>query len=526
MKHTRMWQFVSSQMVNERGWRASRSFALSLKMMLGAMLLSPLTGFSGVEPFSPAYAATALDAKLDSADQKSMPISFASIVRKVRPAVVSIQISVNSSGALDSLADMPRDHPFNDFFRRFFGDELPNGLRQHKRRKRFGRAQGSGFVISADGYVVTNHHVIDGAVDVRVVMDDGTKYDARVIGADPKMDLALLKVDAKKELPHVVFADDDVEIGDWVVAVGNPFGLGGSVTAGIVSARGRNIGAGPYDDFIQIDAPINRGNSGGPAFNLQGEVIGVNTAIFSPSGGSVGIAFAIPSSAATDIIAQLKTHGSVKRGWLGVQVQPITDDVAESLGLDEAKGALIADLTEDGPAGKAGFKDGDVILKVNGDVIEDARDLARKIAAIPPGSKVDLSVWRDGRVRIIGLKLGSMAASEKLNSNGERSSSSSSSEELVLSNLGLTLAKGDSVRSDGNEPEGVVIVDIEDGSVADEKGLRIGDVITAVGSASVSDPEDVMKGVEDALKNGRKAVLLRIQSGQRRRFVALTIEKI
>ena len=278
-------------------------------------------------------------------------------------------------------------------------DGAPHAARP--RGRNFSMGQGSGFFISADGYAVTNNHVVDKAESVEITTDDGKTYTAKVIGTDPKTDIALIKVEGRSDFPHVPLADKTPRIGDWVLAVGNPFGLGGTVTAGIVSARGRDIGAGPYDDFIQIDAPVNKGNSGGPTFDVDGNVIGVNTAIYSPSGGSVGIAFAIPADTVKTVVTQLKDKGTVTRGWIGVQIQPVNADIADSLGLKNAEGALVAEPQSDGPAVKAGIQSGDVIISVNGQPVKDARDLAKKISSLPPGSNVKLGVISKGAEKTV-----------------------------------------------------------------------------------------------------------------------------
>ncbi len=317
---------------------------------------------------------------------------FADVVEKVSPAVVSVRVTARLEPAVNDgngfsfnmpgFDSLPNDHPLKRFFKEFRGERGPQfGPRGGQRRPGGPRpvSQGSGFFISDDGYLVTNNHVVEGGGAFTVVTDDGTELDAKLIGTDPRTDLAVLKVGEKRKFTYVGFADDTkVRVGDWVVAVGNPFGLGGTVTAGIVSARGRDIGAGPYDDFLQIDAAVNRGNSGGPAFNLSGEVVGVNTAIFSPSGGNVGIAFAIPASVAKDVIADLIDDGAVERGWLGVSIQPITADIADSLGLDGTDGALVTDAPSDGPAHGAGIGAGDVIVSVDGETVESPKDLAKK----------------------------------------------------------------------------------------------------------------------------------------------------
>ncbi len=356
--------------------------------------------------------------------QTPQSTGFADVVEKVSPAVVSVRVSAKVSPAADDgmqfslpgMDNLPPDSPLNRFFRQF--RQGPDGDQQHQRRGP-GRirpvAQGSGFFISDDGYLVTNNHVVDGGAAYTVVMDNGDELDAKLIGTDPRTDLAVLKVDANRKFTYVKFADDSkVRVGDWVVAVGNPFGLGGTVTAGIVSARGRDIGAGPYDDFIQIDAAVNRGNSGGPAFNLNGEVVGINTAIFSPSGGNVGIAFAIPASTAQNVVNGLIKNGSIQRGWLGVQIQPVTKDIANAIGLQDEKGALVAEAQDNGPAKAAGIQSGDVITGVDGETIDGPRELARKIGNMQPGSSAQVTLWRDGKSKTVDLKLGELPAPDQV----------------------------------------------------------------------------------------------------------------
>ncbi|POR49001.1 trypsin-like peptidase domain-containing protein [Bosea psychrotolerans] len=341
--------------------------------------------------------------------QTQLP-SFADIVEKVKPAVVSVRVKTQTVAAADedgqgSLDDLPPQ------LRRFFRDfDEQRGGRQGRPQPRQGMAQGSGFFVSQDGYVVTNNHVVENAVDVQLVTDDGKTLAAKVVGTDPRTDLALLKVKDGGNFQYVQLASAKPRIGDWVLAVGNPFGLGGTVTAGIVSAQGRDIGSGPYDDYLQIDAPVNKGNSGGPTFNQQGQVVGVNTAIFSPSGGSVGIAFAIPSSTVEQVVDALKKDGSVARGFIGVQIQPVTSEVADAIGLKDAHGALVASAEKDGPAAKAGVKRGDTIVAVNGEQVKDARDLSRKIAKFAPGTKTNLTVWRDGHERQLSFEVGRQPA--------------------------------------------------------------------------------------------------------------------
>ncbi|WP_370644855.1 S1C family serine protease [Microvirga sp. ACRRW] len=343
--------------------------------------------------------------------------SFADVIERVKPAVVAVKVKVQNvadrgddeGGPQFSMPDLPPGHPMERFFRQF-RDQMPGergerGPRQQRPRQ-FGQSLGSGFFISADGYVVTNNHVVDNASEVQITMDDGKTLDAKVIGTDSKTDLALLKVEGN-DFPYVRLAGQKARIGDWVVAIGNPFGLGGTVTAGIVSAQHRDIGAGPYDDFIQIDASVNKGNSGGPTFNLSGEVVGVNTAIFSPSGGNVGIAFAIPATTVDQIVTSLKDKGSVTRGFIGVQMQPVTKEIAEAIGLKEAKGALVAEAIKDGPAAKAGVRTGDTIVAVDGQPINEAKDLSRKVAQVAPGKSLSLTLWREGKERTVTLEVAS-----------------------------------------------------------------------------------------------------------------------
>ena len=341
-----------------------------------------------------------------SGTQSALP-SFADLVDKVKPAVVSVRVKTQAAGenGEQSLDDLPPQ--LRRFFREFGENGRPSKPQPQQRQ---GMAQGSGFFVSQDGYVVTNNHVVENAVEVQLVTDAGKTLDAKVVGTDPRTDLALLKVKDAGDFPFVQLADGKARIGDWVLAIGNPFGLGGTVTAGIVSAQGRDIGSGPYDDFIQIDAPINRGNSGGPTFNQKGEVVGVNTAIFSPSGGNVGIAFAIPASTVKQVVDSLKKDGSVARGFIGVQIQPVNAEMADAIGLKEAKGALVAEAQGNGPAAKAGIRRGDTITAVNGEAIKDARDLSRKIATFAPGTKATITLFREGKSRDVTFEVGRQPA--------------------------------------------------------------------------------------------------------------------
>ena len=453
-------------------------------------------------PSSPANAQSVLSAAPAS--------GFADLVETVMPAVISVEVEfqpVSAEGAPDGMPQFPGltpDNPFRHFFEQF---------RDNKRfappRSPRGASQGSGFIISEDGYAVTNNHVVDSASQVKIRLHDGNRLTADVIGTDPKTDLALLKIKADMKFAHVTFAKEKARVGDWVVAVGNPFGLGGTVTTGVVSAQGRNIGSGPYDDYLQIDASINRGNSGGPAFNLKGEVIGVNTAIFSPSGGSVGIGFAIPAGLTQSVIDDLKDDGAVTRGWLGVQIQPVSQDIAESLGLTEAKGAIVADVTSGSPADKGGLQVGDTILKIDGETVDDPRDLALKISKINPGKNADISLWRDGKERQISLRIGSIPGHEAASLKSGKPVSGD-----LLAEKGLKLADSD----DGG---GAVVVDVKPGSAADKAGLRRGDVIKQAAGIEVVDAEDVAAALQDAAEQGQSRTLMLVKSRTGQRFVAL-----
>jgi serine protease Do len=459
----------------------------------------------------------------DASLQSRAPLSFADIVDRVKPAVVSIHVTnggdkVASKGGKgfnpkDFLPDLPDDHPFSEFFKNlpkeFRGLPAPN--------PRPSLAQGSGFVVSADGYIVTNNHVIDSASKIEVSFDKDNKYEAQLVGTDQRTDIALLKIKGARDFPFVKFADKAPRVGDWVLAVGNPFGLGGSVTAGIVSAQGRDIGSGPYD-YMQIDAAVNRGNSGGPTFNLDGEVVGVNTAIYSPSGGSVGIAFAIPAKTAGDIVVQLKSGGSVSRGWLGVKIQNIDEDTAASLGLSEAKGALVTEVTTPGPAAEAGLKNGDAILSVNGDKVADSRDLARRIAGFAPSSSVEVHVLRGQKEETITVKLGQFPSGKELAR--VESDGKSEPQGTAMDQLGLTLMPGT-----GADKDAVVVSEVDSASDAAMKGVKSGDVILEVGGQAVKTPEDVSNAVKEAVKRGRTAVLMRIKSGGELRFVPVQLKK-
>jgi serine protease Do len=370
---------------------------------------------------------------------------------------------------------------------------------------------------------VTNNHVVDGADKVEVTTDDGKTYTAKVIGTDPRTDVALIKVAGRTDFPFAKLSDSKPRIGDWVLAVGNPFGLGGTVTAGIVSASGRDIGNGPYDDFIQIDAPVNKGNSGGPAFDVSGEVMGVNTAIYSPSGGSVGIAFSIPASTVKNVIAQLKDKGSVSRGWIGVQIQPVTADIADSLGLKKAEGALVAEPQANGPAAKAGIESGDVITAVNGETVKDARELARTIGGLAPGNAVKLNVLHKGQDKVINLTLGQLPNTVEAKANIDDGDKPSVNKGTDVPKLGMTVAPANSVAGAGKD--GVVVTEVDPKSAAAERGFKEGDVILEVAGKSVTTPGDVRDAINAARSDNKNSVLMRVKSGGSSRFVAVPLAK-
>jgi serine protease Do len=456
--------------------------------------------------------------------ESGAPFSFADLVERVSPAVVTVTAIEQVSGAdqLAQLDDIPA--PFRDFFNQF----NQNQGRQQPLQPRKAVSMGSGFIIDKSGIVVTNNHVIDGAKKITIKLPDGRSFDAKLIGADAATDVAVVKVKSDKPLPTVEFGDDrQLRVGDWVVAVGNPFGLSNSVTAGIVSSIGRDIGSGQYNDFIQIDAPINRGNSGGPTFDLRGQVIGMNSMIYSPSGGSVGIGFAIPASTIHDVISELEAHGHVDRGWLGVEIQSITPEMASSMGMKEPKGAIVASVVPDGPAAKAGLRQGDVVLAVDGRTVEDSRDLSRRVASIVAGASAKLTINRNGTVQTVTAKI----APRK----DEKVASAGSSEAVPgavgatgeAMGLGLAAVTPETRRTFNldDSTQGVLITKVDPDSDAADKGLQPGDIVMSVGNRSVHTPQDVQKGVSEAQGQGRKSVLLLVATAGGSRFIAVDIGK-
>jgi serine protease Do len=509
----------------------SRSLFSARKLALMASVVAGLG--VAVHGFSPRTSPTDIfsssaQAQVNTEVRKvERPVGFADIVERVKPSVISVKVNMKEKSASnDDNDDSPFQpgSPMERFFRRFGGpDGLPPGLRGGPRGG--GRAvtgQGSGFFISADGYAVTNNHVVDGADKVEVTTDDGKTYTAKVIGTDQRTDVALIKVEGGSNFPFAKLADSKPRIGDWVLAVGNPFGLGGTVTAGIVSASGRDIGNGPYDDFIQIDAPVNKGNSGGPAFNTEGEVMGVNTAIYSPSGGSVGIAFSIPAATVKNVVAQLKDKGSVSRGWIGVQIQPVTSDIADSLGMKKAEGALVAEPQANGPAAKAGIESGDVITAVNGETVKDARELARTIGGMPPGATVKLNVLHKGQDKVVNLTLGQLPNTVEAKADND-DSGKGATKGTDVPKLGLTVAPANSVAGAGKD--GVVVTEVDPKSAAAERGFKEGDVILEVAGKSVSTAGDVREAINAARTDNKNSVLMRVKSGGQSRFVAVPLAK-
>lgn len=452
--------------------------------------------------------------------------SFADVVELVSPAVVSVRVSsvvpeANTAASpfpgMPGFEDLPRDHPLRRFFDQFRGDgPSQRGVRPPRERgpeRARPSAQGSGFFISADGYIVTNNHVIEGGSEYTIVLNDGTELQAELVGTDPRTDLAVLKAQSDQTFTYVDFADESkMRVGDWVVAVGNPFGLGGTVTAGIISARGRDIGASFYDDFIQIDAAVNRGNSGGPTFNLEGEVVGVNTAIFSPSGGNVGIAFAIPAALAKNVVDDLIKDGTVERGWLGVQIADVSEEIAESVGLDEAKGALINDVNAGEPAEEAGIRAGDIVISVGGEEVASSRELARKIGNQKPGEDVEVVVWRNGKTEALTVALGKMPGSEQV----AKAPGESQTPEATETNFGLSVTPAE----DG---DGLLVTDVQPGSDAESAGILPGDIIRAVNSQPINSADEMKAAAEEARKAGRDRLFVQIVRDNANRFTTLPV---
>ncbi len=469
------------------------------------------------------------------AQARSAPDSFADLAAKLLPAVVNIssthtvQARTGVPGGPE-LPMFPPGSPFEQFFRDFLNRNRPGGKggeNQPPAPERSLQSLGSGFIIDPSGLIVTNNHVIDGADEITVTLQDNTSLKAKVVGRDETGDIALLKVKPDKPLPAVQFGDSDAErVGDWVLAIGNPFGLGGTVTAGIVSARGRDIRQGPYDDFIQTDAAINRGNSGGPLFNMDGQVIGMNTAIYSPSGGSIGIGFSIPANMVKNVVEQLKEFGHPRRGWLGVRIQQVTPDIAESLGLHEADGAMVAGVNHGGPADKAKIKNGDIILKFNGQDVKEMHALPRIVADSEVGQSVPVVLWRDGKELTVQATLAEKPDDTQVAA-ATPGAKPQGPKPTEISGLGLKLAPIDQEAKDkyslGADQKGVVITGVAPDSPASERGLKPGDVIVEVQQGAVATPADVQQRVDAVRKESRKSVLMLIQNQDGLRWVPVPL---
>lgn len=492
-------------------------------LVLAAALAAPLAALPTAVPLAQQIA--------PQVPPPGAPASFAPLAQRLLPAVVNVQTTSSGparAGRPDApeVPQAPPGSPFEEFFREFLERNRPQGPGGRPQPQRRAQSLGSGFIIDSSGIIVTNNHVIEGADEINVVMHDNTTLRAELVGTDPRTDIAVLRVRSERPLPSVSFGDSDsAQVGDWVVAIGNPFGLGGSVTAGIVSARGRDIRQGLYDDFIQTDAAINRGNSGGPLFNLNGEVVGINTAIYSPSGGSIGIGFSIPSNLARNIVAQLRDTGRVRRGWLGVNIQQVTDEIAESLGLrDGARGALVARAQEDGPAAKSGIQAGDVILRFNGQEVREMRNLPRIVAETRVGEQVPVVVWRDGREQTVQVTVAELPSEQQ---QAAATPGPAQRQQLELSGLGLRIApispetrERFSLRA---ESRGVVITEVAPGSPAAEREIRPGDVIVEVQQERVSTPQEVQERLERLRRQGRATALLLIEGPQGQRWVPLRL---
>ena len=500
----------------------SRVLARPNKRLIAYAIAATLTAVVVTVPLlSPVLATQAPPAGATLAPAVQLPGSFADLVAAVRPAVVNISTSSTAAHTDRRQWRGPRNPQWDKFFERFFSERTEP--RHSMPRQRKARALGSGFIIDAEGYVVTNNHVIDGADEITVILDDGQEFPATLQGRDPKTDLAVLKIDAGRDLPYVQFGDSDrARVGDWVIAIGNPFGLGGSTSTGIISARGRDINAGPLDDFIQIDAPINRGNSGGPLFDTSGKVIGVNTAIFSPNGGNIGIGFAIPASMAANVVDQIKQGGVVQRGWLGVQIQSVTDDLADALGMDTARGALVSSVVPNSPAAVAGIRQGDVIVRFGDNDVTRMRDLPRLVAATNPAHEVTLKVWRAGVTQELSAVIAKsdeepnpLAATDQ-----DESADTPATLGVVVATVTPPLRAQFGLAEDVN---GVVITAVDPAGPAAQQGLRPGDVIVMIGQQKVGSAQQVAEAL-DAYSDKEKAVVpLLIHRDGNDRFIAVRI---
>jgi serine protease Do len=504
------------------------NFLARSRKWIGASALAILVGVGGGTAFLAASAPMAA-AQVQPAAQVTIPavnpaLGFADLVEAVKPAVVSIIVQGRDTPAQNygdqfnpQLPDLPEDNPLRRFFEQFGGggpdlNRAPRGERPQGRKF---VAAGSGFAISADGYVVTNNHVVRNATKVTVVLDNGDEKQATVVGTDERTDLAVVKIEGASDMPFVKFADSSPRVGDWVIAVGNPFGFGGSVTAGIVSALGRDVQGSAYGDFLQIDAAINTGNSGGPAFNLDGEVVGVNSEIYTPNGGNVGIAFAIPSATVKQVTSALIEHGVVTRGFLGVTIQDVNSDIADSVGLKTAKGALVTEFAGDSPGAKAGLKSGDIITAVDGQAVDDAISLSRIIAGKAPGTSVELTVWRNRAETKVTATLGELSENQPAQPDQPTQPDQPSSP--MATSVGLTVVPN----GDG---EGLLIQDIDEDSVAAEKGLTVGDAILEVDNQKVNSAKAFESALEGVKDSGRSTALIKAERNGNVRFIGLPLD--
>ncbi|MCA0015450.1 DegQ family serine endoprotease [Mesorhizobium sp. B292B1B] len=453
--------------------------------------------------------------------------SFAPVVATAKPAVVTVTtVMKTQSEAMGDASPFDGNSPFDDYFRQFFGDQgMPMPKTPPQRQGPRSEALGSGFIVSADGTIVTNNHVVDGASSIKVTLDDGTELPAKLVGRDAKNDLAVLKVKASKPLPTIKWGDSDrLMTGDQVLAIGNPFGIGTTVTAGIVSARGRDLHSGPFDNFIQIDAPINHGNSGGPLVDVSGHVVGINTAIYSPNGGSVGVGFAIPSDQAEKVVAKLMKDGSIQYGYLGVEIQPVTPDVANAIGLDHAGGALVSRVNDGSPAASAGIETGDVITSFAGQDVKDPKDLSRAVADVSPGAKESLEVWRKGKAMQISVEVGRNGDDVKSASTDDSGAPGvEQGRRAPAIGLGLMDITPD-IRQQMNladNEHGAVVASVNPDKPAAAAGIQPGDVIVAVNQAPVKSAKQVTQAIAQAGKSGRKSVLLLVERGDAQIYVAV-----
>jgi serine protease Do len=517
----------------------SKSRAAALGFGLGATLaLSPF-----VWAENPSTTNNSPQAATPAPETMTSPIalmqhqSFAPLVKRVSPSVVNISVTQNATA--DAMAEEPEltpspgfpNSPFDEMLRRFFEQQNPNGQRHLFPQMPGGQAHrialGSGFIIDPSGYLVTNSHVVGNASKVEVTLQDDSKYTAKIIGRDPKTDIAVLKINADKPLPYVTFGDSRAsQVGDWVMAVGNPFGLGGTVTTGIISARGRDIHSGPFDDFLQIDAPINRGNSGGPTFNLEGQVIGINTAIYSPNGGSVGIGFAVPSNVAETVVKQLEEHGKVSRGWLGVQIQEVTPAIAASLGLHGEHGALVAVVTPSSPGAKAGLKQGDVVLSFNGSEVGRLRDLPRLVAETAPDTNAKMKVWRNGQTAELQATVGELPNTDQVASatGGQEEEQSARADALGMHFAPLT----NQLRRElhvAKDVQGVAITQVDPGSAADDVGLSEGDIVVAIDQQPVKTPQETAAKLKEVAASQKKSALLLLNRHGVTQYVGVTLSR-